>query len=733
MFVYVSTDASNFALGAVLFQNKLSEEHDATFNYIPADQCSYIAFASRSLSNPERNYSATKRELLAIIFALLKFKQHLWGKEFVLFTDHKALTFIFTQRHTNAMLENWLDILLEFSFTIIHCPGVLHILSDSLSRLYPDSSISHSAFTVSAPFTSLPADILVITRHGRQIRVPARFLEESDSNSLKKSFKKQISASSVAIADKNTPHTPTEKSSELMPAPEQIASSEQRTQENRPSNLTHALKTAMNNQIQDSLTLPGSLDSTVNDTNKPDNTAQFVDEGSTLSAQEKKSLLERLHLFGHFGVEALIKAALSEGHSWKELRQDCSQLVKACVQCQRYSSGRPHYHPLTFITANLPLDHLALDLLGPMPTSAEGFNYILVIVDICSRFVFLRSLVDKSASAVAHALFLIITDFGPPKILQSDNGTEFINEVIRQLTSLFCIDHRCVSPYHPRANGAAERFVQSTMRTLLKTLQDEIQAWHRVIPSIQLMLNSKVAALHGASPFSNMFTRELNGFRDYENAPDVKPLDAEAVKSRQRQAAEIVFPAVKLRSQQVQERRKTAFDSSHCITDQLPEGTPVMVKNVSKSNKFEPNWEGPYSILRCNKGGAYELIDSTGALFPRPVPPSLCKVIGGDFATDSMEVDAILNHRGPLNNREYLVRWKGLTSTEDSWEPMEAFEDPTIITNYWNRRKPANPENNKNLGKPGSHVKLSALPQQADANIERSLPQPISNGVSSPQ
>eukprot|EP00733_Pompholyxophrys_punicea_P001153 Pompholyxophrys_punicea_v1_NODE_511_length_1807_cov_7.989726.p1 type:complete len:133 gc:universal NODE_511_length_1807_cov_7.989726:1282-1680(+) len=86
------------------------------------------------------------------------------------------------------------------------------------------------------------------------------------------------------------------------------------------------------------------------------------------------------------------------------------------------------------------------------------------------------------------------------KILQSDNGTEFVKEVVTQLTSRFHIDHRCVSPYHPRANGAAEK----TTRTLLKTLQGEIQAWPEVLPAVMLMLNSKIAALHGASPFSVM-------------------------------------------------------------------------------------------------------------------------------------------------------------------------------------------------------------------------------------
>src|ERR1700748_1915826 len=94
---------------------------------------------ARSLNVAERNYAATKRELLAIVFALQKFHYDLWGSRFTLYTDHRALTFLHTQKQLNAMMVGWLDILLEFSFDIIHRPGILNVLPDHLSRLFPTS------------------------------------------------------------------------------------------------------------------------------------------------------------------------------------------------------------------------------------------------------------------------------------------------------------------------------------------------------------------------------------------------------------------------------------------------------------------------------------------------------------------------------------------------------------------------------------------------------------------
>lgn len=120
----VATDASNVGIGAVLYQVINGETH-------------HIAFMARGLSKSERNYSTTKRELLAIVYALDKFHKYLWGNHFTLYTDHRALTYLHTQRVANPMMINWLDLLLQYNFDIIHLPGLDNILPDQLSRLFP--------------------------------------------------------------------------------------------------------------------------------------------------------------------------------------------------------------------------------------------------------------------------------------------------------------------------------------------------------------------------------------------------------------------------------------------------------------------------------------------------------------------------------------------------------------------------------------------------------------------
>ncbi len=119
----MGTDASNRGIGSVLYQKVYQE-------------VKYIAFAARALTDSEKGYGATKRELLAIVEALEHFRYYLFGVHFTLYTDHNALCFMFTQKHTNQMLNNWLEILLSFDFDVVHLPGISNVLPGRISRFY---------------------------------------------------------------------------------------------------------------------------------------------------------------------------------------------------------------------------------------------------------------------------------------------------------------------------------------------------------------------------------------------------------------------------------------------------------------------------------------------------------------------------------------------------------------------------------------------------------------------
>jgi transposase InsO family protein len=116
----VTTDASNFAVGAVLTQG---DKPPRT-----------IAFESKKLTPAERNYPVHDREMLAVVYALRKWRHYVLGHPVDLITDHKSLEFFTSQPHLNPRQARWAGLLAEYNYNIQHRPGKTNVVADALSR-----------------------------------------------------------------------------------------------------------------------------------------------------------------------------------------------------------------------------------------------------------------------------------------------------------------------------------------------------------------------------------------------------------------------------------------------------------------------------------------------------------------------------------------------------------------------------------------------------------------------
>ena len=93
-----------------------------------------IAFASRTLQRPERNYETTKKELLAVVYGLKQFRQYLLGRPIIIRVDHAALSWLKRTAEPQPQLARWLTLIECFDYTIVHRAGKKHANADALSR-----------------------------------------------------------------------------------------------------------------------------------------------------------------------------------------------------------------------------------------------------------------------------------------------------------------------------------------------------------------------------------------------------------------------------------------------------------------------------------------------------------------------------------------------------------------------------------------------------------------------
>jgi transposase InsO family protein len=325
---------------------------------------------------------------------------------------------------------------------------------------------------------------------------------------------------------------------------------------------------------------------------------------------------------GHMGVGATIRR-LRQSYYWPQLEDDVRSYVKGCRECQLRAPPRS-IEPLHSIPVHSPFYRIGIDLIGPLPFHIADTDprYLVVATDYLTKWAITQPIVKKTAATIADFLFTrVVCIFGCPQFILSDCGTEFRNQVVREVTRRLGIHQQFTSPYHPRTNGLTERLNKTLGEALTRFILDgrDMLSWPEHIPAITFAYNTNRQKTTGYSPAELLFGFQPRAPVDVA-IPQLpndnrEPTPRASILSRSARLhwLQAAIPTVRQRIIHTQQHHANLFNSKRHASSESHEfsiGHLVAILRTSHG-KLEPRWsdpeEEPWIITDCLNNGSYKV------------------------------------------------------------------------------------------------------------------------------
>ena len=461
----IYTDASDFQLGAVIMQEGKP-----------------LAFYSRKLTQAQRNYTTSEKELLSIVETLKEFRNILLGYKIEIFTDHKNLTYEKEQSESQR-LQRWRSLINEFDVELKFIAGEANIVADAISRLpfeQHDSTIPREQIEL-ATCHLLGVNNLYVT-------------DAADSFA--------IDADEISF-----------------PLAPQIVEVEQKLELNNDSPHTVEMTTALSN---------------------PDSQWEYKEvEGINLihyndKIHVPKNLRSRVlnwyhHYLCHPGGDRLSNT-LQQVCVWKGITSQARKLCKECSSCQKFKSRNTKYGHLAAKEPEIlePWHTVCVDLIGTYNIMAsvrqtDGSIKKSELKLLCMTFIDPATgwfeiaevpLTDQSSARISKLFDEVwLSRYPRPKKVLYDNGSEFKKD-FQPLLADFAIKATCTSIKNPQSNAILERVHQVT-GSMLKTkdlqnvIFDLLDPWSEILASIAYAVRCSYHSTLKATPGQLVFGRDM--------------------------------------------------------------------------------------------------------------------------------------------------------------------------------------------------------------------------------
>lgn len=613
---YISVDASFYAVGGYISNS-------------PPPNDKPIEYFSKALSDTQKNYATTHKELLAIILAIERFQHYIWGKHFVLYTDHEALTYLFNQNKVGSRLLRWKLQLAEYDFDIIHRKGSQNVVSDCLSRFEESKSINFFRL-IKNETTSALCQAMTRSR-AKERDVGQEQVQQSKSHhiheepsisfdikkydkiifmiddnkslcfkKLQSHIKRKIDFNTLSSYDTHTMG----ENIYIIKLPDRF---EQIAIETVVASIVAEAKEGQTQRIAvncgisnyrtyfEIKTLFRSLlcgtDIAI--------TLLVCRQVEINDVQDINEILKSYHtslLGAHRGFERM-KNTIKNFYTWPTMSADIRKYIENCTICERTKIHTHTHTPLQVTSvANKPFEKIYIDFVGEIhPNSSDGHKYILTISCDLTKYIVMIPTFDQTALTAARTIVdevCLVYNF--PKTIVSDNGPAFIAETFAQMAKLLEIKHIKTTPYHPQSNGGIERYHRTLGQYVRAYAQKQAENWHKYIPYFTFSYNSTVHTTTGFAPHTLVFgfdieipvaTKKARPNYNYDS------YHAELL-SQMKHMHECARELIQKRKLE----NKRIYDKKNVKNLELKRNDLVLLLNDNRTGKFDDRYTGPFRV-----------------------------------------------------------------------------------------------------------------------------------------
>ena len=547
------TDASDTCIGACLTQLCDNEEKP-------------IYYLSHKLSRSQCKWSTVEKEAYSVHWALQKLHYYLHDAEFVIKTDHKPLKYLLESPMQNRKIQLWALSMAGYNCRIEYIRGSTNTCADLLSR-HPDNvglEKERNEDDVSLDVNDNAYQVNVLDSSNFDPKAYAS-CELPQTDSLKKPETSDLKDFDMYIEQS--------KDDDLMSLRSQI------------ENGGGPVKTSQRHYL-----IIDNLLYYISNTDDDPCLRLYVPK------HLKSLIVKQYHdMNGHMGVQKTFDS-IRRKYFWPNLFKDLNEYVTSCVICQTRSLQKIRQPLQETDIPPYPMAKVSLDLSGPYPTSLSGNKYIIAFVDWYSGWPEAYAVPDKTAETVAHLLLEeIFPRHGSCLQIVTDNGTENVNNVVKQTLQTLNIDHVLTSVYHPQSNAKVERFHRTLHDVLAKRLADDQQTWDLHLNQALAAIRFNVSESSRYSPFYLMYNRDVVLPVDNLLKPRRKYHGEESHKiTLQEQHKAFVTVRNNLRKAK---RRQAKYADRNTKPVDFEVGDPVYYKNNQRKGKFDLKWKPFYRII----------------------------------------------------------------------------------------------------------------------------------------